>query len=167
MWSKVKAVMYERMAPKLKGRIKYHFTYCRPGKNSESCQKCHCQYCAQDKYFEIAIDKSWYMLSNNQVYTIYGPYPKEEDEKQGGLFEMGDVWDAIHLYLTEYPIEKCLEKENYLLFLFAVLDRRVGKRRIKAIYDNIDNEPEWIQPFIRLRAEAEGITGRQSISPTM
>ena len=33
----------------------------------------------------------------------------------------------------------------------AVLDARLGKRRIKALADNIENEPEWLRKWIQLR----------------
>ena len=33
----------------------------------------------------------------------------------------------------------------------AVIDARLGKRRIKALADNIENEPEWLRKWIQLR----------------
>ena len=46
--------------------------------------------------------------------------------------------------------------------MLAVLDRRIGKRTIKQLVDDITDEPEWIRKFIVLRAESEGIYFRQS-----
>ena len=34
----------------------------------------------------------------------------------------------------------------------AVIDARLGKRRIKALADNVENEPEWLRKWIQLRA---------------
>ena len=33
----------------------------------------------------------------------------------------------------------------------AVIDARLGKCRIKALADNIENEPEWLRKWIQLR----------------
>ena len=42
---------------------------------------------------------------------------------------------------------------KYFIRLLAVLDARLGKRKVKALVDNINNEPEWIKRWILLRAD--------------
>lgn len=54
------------------------------------------------------------------------------------------------------PIDAALASENPLVRLLAVLDRRVGKRRFAALRERMDEEPEWLRYFYRLRLEAEG-----------
>lgn len=50
---------------------------------------------------------------------------------------------------------------KYSAFLFylilAIIDRRVGKRRLIKMYETIDEEKDWVQYFYRLRCDAEGI----------
>jgi len=41
--------------------------------------------------------------------------------------------------------------------MFAILDRRVGKRTLKEIADTVSDQPEWLQQFYQLRLDAEGI----------
>lgn len=41
--------------------------------------------------------------------------------------------------------------------MLAILDRRVGKRRLIAMRERIKDEPEWIQKFYRLRMNAENL----------
>jgi len=41
--------------------------------------------------------------------------------------------------------------------LLAVLDRRVGKRTLEKLKDEVDKQPEWLKKFYLLRLEAEGI----------
>lgn len=41
--------------------------------------------------------------------------------------------------------------------MLAIMDRRIGKRSIKKLLDNIENEPLWIKKYIYLRAGAEGL----------
>ena len=41
--------------------------------------------------------------------------------------------------------------------MFAVLDRRVGKRTLVSIKDEVFEQPEWLAFFYKLRLEAENI----------
>lgn len=159
MWSKTRKAMYERLAPALKDRVEYDFKYIRPRQRTEppANPKCHCEFCSFHRYFAIKVDKEQIMISNNQIYYERNfPITMEKKEARG-LFEIADVAEAMHQYLNVNSIEECLSKENYLLYLFAILDRRVGKRRIRVIYEQMEQEPEWIRRFIKLRAEAEKI----------
>lgn len=55
------------------------------------------------------------------------------------------------------PIEASLYGENPLARMYAVLDRRVGKRRLKRLVGKINEEPEWLQQFYLIRLQTEGI----------
>jgi hypothetical protein len=77
--------------------------------------------------------------------------------KNTGLVSWYNVPSFLHLYLNVLSIDECLSGDNYFLYLLAILDKRTGKRRIKKLYENLDNEPEWIRRFIILRSEGEGI----------
>ena len=52
-------------------------------------------------------------------------------------------------------IEKSLASENMLVRIFALLDRRVGKRRLSKMKLEISGEPEMIQLCYDIRANAE------------
>ena len=82
---------------------------------------------------------------------------RRKKKREKGLFEIADVTFAMHLYLNVWPIEKCLSWDNPVVYLFALFDRRIGKRTVEKIYEDRFSKPEWIQKFICLRAEAEGI----------
>lgn len=69
-------------------------------------------------------------------------------------------FDQRCFYLAFYEfdnqsIEKSLSSENLLVRIFAILDRRVGKRTLNKIKENIKNEPEIFQLFYNIRIEAE------------
>lgn len=167
MWSKTRKIMYERMAQSLKGRVVYDFEYCRPKYRTEppANPKCHCTFCSYNRFFKIIIDKNReVMIANSNVYYKSARYPTEEEKRRKGLFEISDVTYAMHLYLNVWSVEQCLSWENPVAYLFAVLDRRVGKRRIKKIYEERMNKPKWIQEFICLRAEGERIIEGKSCS---
>lgn len=159
MWSKTRKAMYERLAPSLKDRVRYDFEFVRPHYYGEppADPKCHCTFCSFHRFFAVVVDKKRTMIANNHFYFKNPGYPNSKEMEKRGIFEISDVTYAMHLYLNVYSIDECLSSEKPLLFLFAILDRRVGKRRIKAIYEGIDQVYFWLQPFIRLRAEAEGV----------
>lgn len=57
-----------------------------------------------------------------------------------------------------------MQSENLIVWIFAVLDRRVGKRRLLQIQETIQNEPMNIQIFYAIRMEAEGLLRKKTIS---
>lgn len=54
-------------------------------------------------------------------------------------------------------IEDSLKSEDLLVRIFAILDRRVGKRRLSQMKESIHNEPENFQAFYMIRMEAENL----------
>lgn len=73
-----------------------------------------------------------------------------------GIFDQRCFYDAF----TEFDnqsIEESLKSENLIVKIFAILDRRVGKRRLALIKKTIGNEPEVFQEFFMIRAKAERI----------
>lgn len=73
------------------------------------------------------------------------------------FMHVDSIMRCIHKYLNVYSARECLNSENYILKLLAVLDRRIGKRTVKKLADNIPNEPGWFRIFILLCTESEGI----------
>ena len=78
-----------------------------------------------------------------------------------GVFEIYDITDAIRIY-TQAPIDISLQHENPVVRLFAILDYRVGKRSLLKLIDTIEEQPEWLKIFYRLRLDAENINPPQS-----
>jgi hypothetical protein len=73
-----------------------------------------------------------------------------------GIVDSFDIPWAMKKYLNQ-DIAASLEDEDPLVRMFAILDRRVGKRTLKEIAETVSNQPEWLQQFYRLRLDAEGI----------
>ncbi len=76
---------------------------------------------------------------------------------EAGKFDVWQFTDAVHRFLNS-PIETSLTSENPLIRLLAVVDRRVGKRRLKALMAVVDDQPEWLKRLYLMRLEAEGLT---------
>lgn len=73
-----------------------------------------------------------------------------------GLFDHWRFYQAFEEFDNQ-SIEESLAAENLLIKIFALLDRRVGKRRLEKMKAEMENEPSVIQMFYTIRAEAEGI----------
>lgn len=170
MWSKTRKALYDRLAPSLQGRVIYDV-------QSYQHLKCRCGMCADnDKQFLIILDKEDKntiagagAFFHDRVFQCglagklkeEGKYTQERLDNQmfyhTGLMLFSKVMPRVHQYLNVVGIEDCLKGEDYFLYLLAIFDRRVGKRRVRQIYEAIDSEPEWIRKFIFFRAQAEGI----------
>ena len=73
-----------------------------------------------------------------------------------GVFDQTCFYKAFKEFDNQ-SIEKSLYSENMLVRIFAVLDRRVGKRKLISMKESIENEPDSIKEFFAIRMNAEGI----------
>lgn len=164
-WSGMRKYLEQEMlADSLKGRIRYNCT------TYVGMDNCH--------VFEIYIDEkifkrfSWetvntYFISNG--YTqINNPYG------------INEYWAEFHSLLNKYPLSErteytdeefcdalekyrnndirdCLNSENPIIRMFAVLDRRVGKRTLAILKNEMNSQPQWLQQIYDLRFSTDGI----------
>lgn len=54
-------------------------------------------------------------------------------------------------------IEESLKSDNLIVRIFAVLDRRIGRRRLILMKETIADESEIFREFYAIRAKAEGL----------
>lgn len=161
-WSGFRA-RYERdfLAQALRGRLRFFCT--RSHGIDDEVERIAVKFDGKE-VFRTTNNKYWekWQENKNMYREKYGvdTYFKflEIDLVNGGSFLIRHLYKAAHDYLNQ-PIEPSLTDENAIVRMFAVLDRRVGKRRLKRLIGEIDEQPEWLRRLIRIRAEAEGICG--------
>ena len=73
-----------------------------------------------------------------------------------GVFDQTCFYRAFDEFDNQ-SIEKSLYSENLLVRIFAVLDRRVGKRKLISMKETIENEDDTFKEFFAIRMDAEGI----------
>ena len=73
-----------------------------------------------------------------------------------GVFDQICFYEAFKEFDNQ-SIEKSLCSENMFVRIFAVLDRRVGKRKLISMKESIENEPDTFKEFFAIRMNAEGI----------
>ena len=61
-----------------------------------------------------------------------------------GTFDQKVFYEAFGIFDNQ-SIEKSLVSENPLVRIFALLDRRLGKRRLLALEDSMEQELDWVR----------------------
>lgn len=75
---------------------------------------------------------------------------------QLGVFDQRCFYHAFYAFDNQ-SIDQSLISEDIIVRIFALLDRRVGKRRLLAMKDGIGLEGETMQCFYEIRTAAEGL----------
>ena len=73
-----------------------------------------------------------------------------------GEIDVGQFTSAIEDYLNS-SINDSLTSDNPFVRMFAILDRRVGKRTLKEVSAKVEEQPEWLKNFYILRLHEEKI----------
>lgn len=63
---------------------------------------------------------------------------------------------ALEVYRNQ-GIQDSINSQHLLVRMFAVLDRRVGKRTLIKLYETIEKQPEWLRQFYLWRLHLENI----------
>lgn len=78
-----------------------------------------------------------------------------------GCFDNRLFYKAFEIFDNQ-SIEKSLVSDNPIVRIFALLDRRTGKRRLLALSDKMESEIEWVRRFYLVRLQAEGLLPRET-----
>lgn len=73
-----------------------------------------------------------------------------------GIFEIYHFTSAIWAYKNQ-SITESIDSPNPLVRMLAVMDRRIGKRTLIRLAEEIEVQPKWLQYFYTLRLDAESI----------
>ena len=164
-WSGMRKYLEQDMlAASLQGRIRYGCT------RYVGMDTCH--------FFEVCINGeqvkrfSWETVN---TYFIDNGYTKNANPSG-----IGEYWAEFWTLLEKYPInqrteytdeEFCEALETYrnqdiqesifssnpIVRMFAVLDRRIGKRTLQKLHTTLEEQPEWLRQFYTVRLKSENI----------
>lgn len=166
-WSKVKKRLDSFKCDSLKERLQFTVTYYR---------RAHDQlgraFITVDKKevinmctitSEAALNRRTYEIKREKhiPYTDWSQESVIWDEAHEwvldeGIFAQYDFFDAVEESFL-LPIEESLKSNNMLIKIFALVDRRVGKRALEKMKQSILCVKEIVQFFYTLRCKAEGI----------
>ena len=77
-----------------------------------------------------------------------------------GCFDNSFFYEAFHEFDNQ-SIGKSLVSENPLVRIFTLLDRRLGKRRLLALEESMEQELDWVRAFYVIRMQAEGLMEKE------
>ena len=139
----------EYLAECLRGRIQYFATTYRD---------CH----DREGRAAIRLDGEEILKGNWFNIEIFWPYEGDGYERMDertvnfGAFDQRSLYKAFEAFDNQ-SIDESLQSDDLLVRIFALLDRRVGKRRLIAMRDEMRSAPEVLRKFYDIRMDAEGL----------
>lgn len=166
-WSAIRKKLEEDyLCPALRGRIQYFITMYRESHDRHGR--------AAIRFDGVEVLKSSYIEYLRQYNrneeelerTQPGMPGREQEELLWNMTESDGCIDEIVFYSSfdefdNQSIVKSLESKRPLVRVFALLDRRVGKRRLLAMRECMHEELDWVRMFYHIRMEAEEANSTQ------
>lgn len=178
-WSKTKSTLESFICDKLKGRVKLYATVYRKSHDGPSrvwitCDKKEILSASDVAYGlkhnnlfkEIIVEEQLNGIPNYPDWKVMF-YSKERkalvnasDKAEEMMINQG-VFESYHLYgsfmkYNNLSIDEAINSENMIIRVFAMFDRRIGKRRLQEINFAKNTHPLVIK-FYKIRCDAEGI----------
>ncbi len=158
-WSGMRKKLEEEyLAPSLRGRIQYFVTRYRGSHDQEgrAAIRFDGKEILQGCYFFHFL-RSGRLPQDAETQRLWRNFTLADDNAlQLGMFDQCSFYEAFYIYDNQ-SIEASLASDNLIVRIFAILDRRVGKRRLEAMKVTIAQAPETFQVFYAIRAQAEGV----------
>jgi hypothetical protein len=145
-WSKLRIQFEAFFADSIKGRVRLHSTRYR-GMHDQDGR----DWITVDGE-ELVNIPHWYRWV---VDARYNPRAPSELTPYTALCLNGGLGRAMFSYRS-LSIDEILRCDNILIRALGMLDRRVGKRRLRTM--EVENDHPLVRLFFHLRCEAEGIT---------
>lgn len=92
----------------------------------------------------------------NQGKLITGQYLWSIPQLERDEYEDYEFAQALKAYRNQ-PIQESLKSNDPIVRMFAILDRRVGKRTLERLKDSINDQPEWLRCLYCVRVAALSI----------
>lgn len=154
-WSSIRNKLEtDYLAHSLRGRIQYYVTTYRKSHDQEgrAVILLDGKEILQGNYFNYNLKE--HLLDQHHKYNKWQIV--DETTLDLGMFDQRSFYNSFAQFDNQ-SIENSLNSDNLLVRIFAVLDRRVGKRRLIAMLDTIEDEPSVFRLFYFIRTQAEGI----------
>lgn len=177
-WSSIRKELEQNLlCEKLRGRVQYFFTHYRGSHDNEA------RVCVRvdDKEYVMGNTYNYYnkgyvhlekemkraMEVPMRVWSENGSFDHDEENRAveeyiekrqilDGAFSTYQVMKSIEKFL-QIDIDDALRSDDLILKMLALIDRRVGKRRLLNLAVEMERQPQWLQFFYTLRMDAEGL----------
>lgn len=153
-WSGMRKYLEEDMlCESLRGRVRYQLT-----KYPNTDGAGHFEIFVDGKsrkIFSMDYAASQMYLASDKSVGMWRKFWTERDDAEAHQ-QFDDMQFAAAL--AEYRasnIQTAVNSENSIVRMFAVLDRRLGKRSLDKLKEKVAKQPEWLQFFYTLRLSSE------------
>ena len=163
-WSYMrKQLEQENICESLKGRIQYFVTRYKKAHDQEGRVAVRldgkevlksCFYDWENKRVQVRENIHIPNIENISYWEHWDRVHLETKNFAG--FDQYAFYEAFYFY-QNHNIDESIEYEDPVVRLFAIFDKRIGKRKLAKIAAKTEIQPEWLQVFYRLRIEADGI----------
>ena len=155
------------LCPALRGRIQYFATSYSKSADHEGR--------AAIRMDDVEVLRSNYYAYEQHYWNRYQALRREgvgevdpkapfrlahEGTLNDGCFDNGFFYEAFHEFDNQ-SIEKSLVSRNPLVRIFALLDRRLGKRRLLPLEESMEQELDGVRAFYVIRMQAEGLMEKE------
>lgn len=155
-WSKLNKELSAFVCEPLKNRItyfltRYHEVHNAYGRAAILLEKKELISFSWDKMYKQDYDDARLYENTDFSYDERKHILKPEWDRNCIYCEW-DFLEAVTKFL-KMPIDEAIKSDNYIIRIFAVLDKRVGKRTLIRIQEEIQSEdlPQWLYKFYELR----------------
>lgn len=146
-WSKLRALVRERFAESISDKIDIHSA----AYGNCSCGHCWITYdknvianfCTRAYFNKLMLDEEGSNPKTKNLLVAYG-----EKSRQ-------DAYSSMFAFIHDLSIDQALSSEDPLVQCLAVLDNRIGRRRLTSLKTNEFHE--LAQTLLLKRRELEGI----------
>lgn len=164
-WSGMRKYLEEEMlASCLRGRVRYG---CTAYVGMDGC-----------RIFEVCVDNK--QLKRFSCETVNNFFIENGYRQDADIYGVSEYWNGFWELVDDVPSEcrteytdeefckalakyrnenifKSIFSDEPLIRMFAVFDRRLGKRTLGQLKKTIEEQPEWLREFYKIRLEAERI----------
>ena len=160
-WTKMRQKLeQEYLAESLRGRLTYFVTNYHvmlDGDEGRAAIRLDGHEVLKSNFFE-RMDAQWNLYQTMQEDAEQPDAWRQsavQAVRDGAFYQM-DFYRAFYEFDSQ-SIAESLSSENALVRMFALLDRRTGKRTLEKLRGPMRKEPQWLQMIYYIRLEAENL----------
>ena len=164
-WSGIRKKLEEEyLAQSLRGRVRYFCTTYKKSHDREgrAAILVDGKEVLQGNYYNFYLKS--HPLLHEEPYWPWNQFLVVDALTVGlGMFDQHTLYNAFRQFDNQ-SIEESLESDDLLVRIFAILDRRVGKRRLEVMGETLSREESVLRDFYLLRLDAEGMNPEKVFS---
>lgn len=142
-WSRVKQRLEEFICDPLQGRVQFYITSYRRDRNISAVD-------ARD------LGRAWVTIDGKEVLNYSG---KSAPTDSSAELSRQEFYESLKSY-PDRSLEQSLVSERGLVRGIAMIDRRLGKRRLENM--EVEKEEAFVKTLYLLRCQVENISPKQS-----